>query len=80
MLRRTFLAQGLAIVGVGVTGFRSLTFAQDATPAAAAPTGDPIVIGAAIHQSGWMAAYDLPTLASMELAILISCQTPFCRM
>lgn len=69
MLRRTFLAQGLAIVGVGVTGFRSLTFAQDATPAAAAPTGDPIVIGAAIHQSGWMAAYDLPTLASMELAI-----------
>ncbi len=35
----------------------------------AAPSGDPIVIGAAIHQSGWMAAYDLPSLASMELAV-----------
>lgn len=69
MLRRTFLAQGLAIAGVGVTGFRTLTVAQDATPAAAAPSGDPIVIGAAINQSGWMAAYDLPSLASMELAI-----------
>lgn len=69
MQRRTFLAQGLAVVGVGVTGFRSLVVAQDATPAAAAPEGEPIVIGAAIHQSGWMAAYDLPSLASMELAV-----------
>jgi len=69
MLRRTFLAHGLVVAGVGVTGFRSLVVAQDATPAAAAPEGDPIVIGAAIHQSGWMAAYDLPSLASMELAV-----------
>lgn len=73
MLRRTFLAQGLVVAGVGVTGFRSLVVAQDATPAAspmaAAPTGEPIIIGAAIHQSGWMAAYDLPSLASMELAV-----------
>ena len=30
---------------------------------------DPIVIGAAVHQSGWMAAYDLPPLEGAQLAV-----------
>ena len=36
---------------------------------AAAPEGDPIVIGAAVHQSDWMAAYDLPPLEGARLAV-----------
>ena len=55
----------LALLAAGF-GTQVTAHAQDATPAA---EGDPIVIGAAIHQTDWMAAYDLPTLAAAELAI-----------
>ena len=63
MIVRALLALTLLAVGFGTQLTAS---AQDATPAA---SGDPIVIGAAIHQTDWMAAYDLPTLAAAELAI-----------
>jgi len=55
------------MMGLGATGAGSVVRAQDATPMAA--SGEPIVIGAAIHQTDWMSAYDLPTLAAMQLAI-----------
>ena len=64
MIVRVLLALAMLAVGFGAQVTAS---AQDATPAA--PSGDPIVLGAAIHQSGWMAAYDLPSLASAELAV-----------
>jgi branched-chain amino acid transport system substrate-binding protein len=55
------------MTGLGF-GSGSVAWAQDATPAAA-PAGDPIVLGAAVHQSDWMAAYDLPPLEGARLAV-----------
>jgi branched-chain amino acid transport system substrate-binding protein len=55
----------LLAIGFGV-GTQPIANAQDATPAA---SGDPIVIGAAVHQSDWMAAYDLPPLEGARLAV-----------
>jgi branched-chain amino acid transport system substrate-binding protein len=66
MIRRALLSLALVGLGVGSIAPLSNVSAQDATPAA---SGDPIVIGAAIHQTDWMAAYDLPTLAAAQLAI-----------
>ena len=66
MVLRAMLALAILAMGLGTAGPVAPVNAQDATPAA---SGDPIVIGAAIHQTDWMAAYDLPTLAAMELAI-----------
>ncbi len=57
----------LALVAMGLAaGAPAIVNAQDATPA---PSGDPIVIGAAVHQSDWMAAYDLPPLEGARLAV-----------
>lgn len=66
MVIRTLLALALLVVGLGA-GTATVTQAQDATPAA--PEGDPIVLGAAVHQSDWMAAYDLPPLEGARLAV-----------
>jgi branched-chain amino acid transport system substrate-binding protein len=66
MIRRALLSLALVGLGVGSIAPLSNVSAQDATPAA---SGDPIVIGAAIHQTDWMAAYDLPTLAAAQLAV-----------
>jgi branched-chain amino acid transport system substrate-binding protein len=66
MIRRALLSLALVGFGAGSIAPLSNVGAQDATPAA---SGDPIVIGAAIHQTDWMAAYDLPTLAAAQLAI-----------
>ena len=38
------------------------------TPAAP-PTGDPIIIGAPLNLTGWMAAYDVPPLEGAKLAV-----------
>ena len=59
MVTRAVLALALFALGVGPGLVGTTVLAQDATPAA---SGDPIVIGAAIHQTEWMAAYDLPPL------------------
>ncbi len=63
MAVRALLALALLAAGFATQMTAS---AQDATPA---PSGDPIVIGAAVHQSGWMAAYDLPPLEGARLAV-----------
>ena len=65
MTGRVFLVLALLAIGFGV-GTHPNASAQDATPAA---SGDPIVIGAAVHQSDWMAAYDLPPLEGARLAV-----------
>jgi branched-chain amino acid transport system substrate-binding protein len=65
-MMRVLMTLALMAIGLGAAGPSPVARAQDATPAA---SGEPIVIGAAIHQTDWMAAYDLPTLAAMELAI-----------
>ena len=65
MIVRALLALALLAIGFGA-GTQPIASAQDATPAAA---GDPIVIGAAVHQSDWMAAYDLPPLEGARLAV-----------
>ena len=65
MATRMLLVLALAAMGLS-TGVPAIVNAQDATPAA---SGDPIVIGAAVHQSGWMAAYDLPPLEGARLAV-----------
>ena len=67
MVKRSLLALALLVTGLGA-GSGSVAWAQDATPAAA-PEGDPIVLGAAVHQSDWMAAYDLPPLEGARLAV-----------
>lgn len=64
MALRALLA--LALLAAGFATQLSAS-AQDATPAAA--SGDPIIIGAAVHQSDWMAAYDLPPLEGARLAV-----------
>ena len=66
LMKRGLLVLGLLVAGVSSS---SGAWAQDATPMAAAPEGDPIVIGAAVHQSDWMAAYDLPPLEGARLAV-----------
>ena len=63
MTVRALLALALLAAGFGTQVTAS---AQEATPAA---SGDPIVIGAAVHQSDWMAAYDLPPLEGARLAV-----------
>jgi branched-chain amino acid transport system substrate-binding protein len=65
MTVRALLVLALLAIGFGV-GTHPNAIAQDATPAA---SGDPIVIGAAVHQSDWMAAYDLPPLEGARLAV-----------
>lgn len=65
MVKRTLLACALLLTGLG-PGL--VARAQDATPASA-PEGEPIVLGAAVHQSDWMAAYDLPPLEGARLAV-----------
>ena len=65
MTVRALLVLALLAIGFGV-GTQPNASAQDATPAA---SGDPIVIGAAVHQSDWMAAYDLPPLEGARLAV-----------
>jgi branched-chain amino acid transport system substrate-binding protein len=50
------------LLGLGFVVPTARTGAQDA------PTGEPIVIGAAVHQTDWMAAYDLPPLEGARLA------------
>ncbi len=67
MVKRALLTLALLVTVLGA-GSGSVAWAQDATPAAA-PEGDPIVIGAAVHQSDWMAAYDLPPLEGARLAV-----------
>jgi branched-chain amino acid transport system substrate-binding protein len=64
-LRIVLASLMLALRFAGVSG---TALAQDATPPAA-PTGDPIIIGAAVHQSDWMSAYDLPPLEGARLAV-----------
>jgi branched-chain amino acid transport system substrate-binding protein len=64
---RILLTLTLLMVGLGAAGWGSIVNAQDATPAA--PEGDPIVLGAAVHQTDWMAAYDLPPLEGARLAV-----------
>ncbi len=61
MVIRALLVLALFTIGLGTVGPGPVANAQDATPGAEAQ-GDPIIIGAAIHQSEWMAAYDLPSL------------------
>jgi branched-chain amino acid transport system substrate-binding protein len=68
MVIRTLLALALLVIGLGTAAPGFVASAQDATPGAA-PAGDPIVIGAAVHQSDWMAAYDLPPLEGARLAV-----------
>ena len=69
MVRRALLALALLVTGLGPASAGSVVQARDATPAAAAPQGEPIVLGAAVHQSDWMAAYDLPPLEGARLAV-----------
>ncbi|MCC6792588.1 MAG: ABC transporter substrate-binding protein [Thermomicrobiales bacterium] len=64
-LRVVLASLMLALSFAGVSGSAT---AQDATPPAA-PSGDPIIIGAAVHQSDWMSAYDLPPLEGAQLAV-----------
>ncbi|MGH2617283.1 MAG: ABC transporter substrate-binding protein, partial [Thermomicrobiales bacterium] len=66
MMIRAVLTLALFVIGLGAAGSQPVARAQDATPAA---EGDPIVIGAAVHQTDWMAAYDLPPLEGARLAV-----------
>jgi branched-chain amino acid transport system substrate-binding protein len=61
------LALALFAVSLGTAGLQPAARAQEGTPAAL--EGDPIVIGAAVHQTDWMAAYDLPPLEGARLAV-----------
>jgi branched-chain amino acid transport system substrate-binding protein len=59
LVKRGAILALVALMSLGMTlGFQS-TAAQD----------DPIVIGAPIHQTGWMAAYDGPPMEGAKLAI-----------
>jgi branched-chain amino acid transport system substrate-binding protein len=66
VVMRTLLTLALFLLGLGSIAPISSARAQDGTPA---PTGEPIILGAAVHQSGWMAAYDLPPLEGARLAV-----------
>ena len=66
MLLRALLTLALFVTGLGTIGLGSAARAQEGTPAAA---GEPIILGAALHQSDWMAAYDLPPLEGARLAV-----------
>jgi branched-chain amino acid transport system substrate-binding protein len=63
---RILLTLALSAIGLGAIGAGPIARAQDATPAA---SGEPIVLGAAVHQTDWMAAYDLPPLEGARLAV-----------
>lgn len=67
MATRTLLTMALLLLGLGAVIPAAGARAQDATPAA--PSGEPIILGAAVHQSDWMAAYDLPPLEGARLAV-----------
>jgi branched-chain amino acid transport system substrate-binding protein len=65
---RVLLVLSLLTIGFSAMGPGSIARAQEATPVAA-PQGEPIILGAAVHQSDWMAAYDLPPLEGARLAV-----------
>jgi branched-chain amino acid transport system substrate-binding protein len=67
MMHRRVTLLTLACLLVGSMAFTARGGqARQGTPVA--PSGDPIVIGAAVHLTGWMAAYDTPPLESAKLA------------
>ena len=66
MVIRAVLALALFAIGFAPGLVGKAVLAQDATPAA---SGEPIVLGAAVHQTDWMAAYDLPPLEGAQLAV-----------
>ncbi len=70
---RALLILALLTISLGTVSPGPVASAQDATPVAAAE-GEPIILGAAVHQSDWMAAYDLPPLEG--LASLSTTSTP----
>ncbi|HEX2280397.1 MAG TPA: ABC transporter substrate-binding protein, partial [Thermomicrobiales bacterium] len=64
---RALLVFALLTISLGTVSSGRVASAQDATPVAA--EGEPIILGAAVHQSDWMAAYDLPPLEGARLAV-----------
>jgi branched-chain amino acid transport system substrate-binding protein len=74
MRRRTVAAAAVAVaIGLGGSGVISATTVPGTEPAsdgtAAAPEGEPIVIGAAIDQTSQMAPFDSPAILAAQITI-----------
>lgn len=61
-----WLAVGVVAGALGTACGGSEEPADDAAPS---PAGDPVVIGAAVAQTGWMNLYDMPAMNALKLAI-----------